>query len=377
MKICMVSEDYDPSVAGVGIHLQNLVRELVARGHQIIVLTSRKPGQPPVSTTPGLTIYRNASVNLSGFHHSITSAAAIGGILERHQIEIVHVHFLSLMAMQAVKAARRLGVKTIYTFHMSEEIFTSYLTWLPPLQRAVSRRILRFCNGCDMVTFASADRLKKYQSQGLVTASTTVGNAVAFGTRAAPPDAHRGPAFVILFVGRLSPEKNLAFVLRVFHAISARYPQAELWLIGQGPVGDDLKRQAAQLGIDTRVKFLGYIPNAELPAYYAKANVFVLASLFEIFPMVLIEAMQFAQPLAVSDGILSCHDFVDEGENGFIFDHTDENSLRRSLEALLDNPGLQARMSAASLAKAASFSLETVIAEHEALYRRVLAFTPR
>ena len=373
MRICMVSEDYEPNIAGVGVHLQNLVRELVSAGHDVTMITSKKPHQADVTELTRLTIYRNRSVRISGFYHSLMTTRRIRRILETHRVEVVHVHFLSAMAVQAVRVAKKMGIRTIYTYHMAEEIFTSRVSAVPPAQRLISRLITRFCNQFDVVTFPSHTLADRARRSGLMPPSRVVGNAVAVTSSGAGDDRPDPGQFVVLYVGRLSPEKNLAFLLRVFQKLSVKYPAARLWMAGDGPIRAQLQALAATLGIERSVTFLGHLPQAELARYYRRADVFVLASFFETQGMVCIEAMQFGKPLLVSDGIVSCRELVDDGENGFIFRHTDESHLLERLEVLVHQPELRAKMAARSSGKASSFSLASVMAAHEDLYRGLLS----
>ena len=372
MTIALISEDFDPARAGVGVHLQNLVRALVARGHEIVVLTSRRRGEPPRSQQHGMTIYRHLSVRVSGFSHSVTTTRAIRRVLARHRVDVVHVHFLSRMAVQARAASAQLGIVGVYTYHMAEEILTSPLRWCPPLQRRVSRAIIGFCNRFELVTFPSAALSDHVRTKGLTVPSLVLGNAIAFARAPEPTRQPSAGRFVLLFVGRLSPEKNLALLVRAFATFHARFPFAELWLAGAGPQRQALETLAASSGIAAQVRFLGHLPNAELANAYRAADAFVLPSLFETQGMVCIEAMQFGTPLVVSDGIVSCRELVDDGANGFLFDHTSEQDLVRALEQLAVNPALRGAMAARSLEKAAAFSLDGVVDAHEQMYRRVV-----
>jgi glycosyltransferase involved in cell wall biosynthesis len=371
MTIALISEDYDPARAGVGVHLQNLSRSLVARGHQLVVITSRRRGEPPQSASRGVTVYRNRSVRVSGFSHSITTTRAIRRVLQRHRVNVVHEHFLSRMAVQARAASAQLGIPGVYTYHMAEEILTSPLAWCPPLQRRVSRAIVGFCNRFELVTFPSAALADDVRKKGLRVPSLVLGNAIAFPRASRPTQQPAANRFVLLFVGRLSPEKNLALLIRAFATFRTRVPFAELWLAGAGPQRQALETLASSTGSASRIRFLGHLPNAELGDAYRAADAFVLPSLFETQGMVCIEAMQFGTPLVVSDGIVSCRELVDNGVNGVLFDHTSEDDLVRALEQLARDPERRADMAKRSLEKAAAFSLDDVVDAHERMYRQM------
>ena len=203
--------------------------------------------------------------------------------------------------------------------------------------------------------------------------SLVLGNAIAFAREPRPTPTPAPERFVLLFVGRLSPEKNLALLIRAFASFTRRFPFAELWLAGAGPQRQALEELAARVGVTERVSFLGHMPNADLANCYRAADAFVLPSLFETQGMVCVEAMQFGKPLVVSDGIVSCRELVDEGGNGFLFDHTSEDDLVRKLEQLARDPERRSAMAARSLEKAAAFSLDDVVTAHEQMYRRVIS----
>jgi 1,2-diacylglycerol 3-alpha-glucosyltransferase len=373
MTIALISEDFDPARAGVGVHLQNLSRALMARGHELVVITSRRRGEPPRSAGRGLTVYRNLSVRVSGFSHSVTTTRAIRRILERHRVDVVHEHFLSRMALQARTASTQLRIPGVYTYHMAEEILTSPLAWCPPLQRRVSTAIIGFCNRFELVTFPSAALADEVRKKHLLVPSLVLGNAIAFPRAPRPTQQPAADRFVVLFVGRLSPEKNLSMLIRAFATFRARVPFAELWLAGAGPQRQALERLASSAGIASRVRFLGHLSNAELANAYRDADAFVLPSLFETQGMVCIEAMQFGTPLIVSDGIVSCRELVDDGVNGVLFDHTSEDALVRALEQLARDPERRAVMAERSLEKAAAFAVDDVVKAHERMYREVVS----
>lgn len=373
MRIALISEDFEPARAGVGVHLQNLTSGLIARGNDVVVITSRRHGEPPRVARPGLTVYRNLSVRVSGFSHSLTTARAIRGVLERHQVDVVHEHFLSRMAVQARTASTDAGIPAIYTYHMAEEILTSPFRWCPPVQRRLTRTIIAFCNRFELVTFPSAALAEQVRKKGLQAPSLVLGNAIAFVREAAPPPAPPPNRFALLFVGRLSREKNLALLVRAFARFHARFDFAELRLAGTGPQQRALKALAARLGIAAHVRFLGHLPNTELASCYRAADAFVLPSLFETQGMVCVEAMQFGKPLVVSDGIVSCRELVDEGVNGLLFDHTSEDDLVRALEELARDPARRSRMAVHALEKARRFSVDDVVTAHEDMYCRVVS----
>ena len=119
---------------------------------------------------------------------------------------------------------------------------------------------------------------------------------------------------VVGHVGRFMPQKNHAFVLRVFKALLARKPDAVLWLVGDGELKDQIRTQAEQIGISGSVRFLG--SRSDLAALYSAMDCFLLPSLYEGLPLVGIEAQAAGLPCFLSENV--SHEVDLFGETTFI-----------------------------------------------------------
>jgi len=166
-------------------------------------------------------------------------------------------------------------------------------------------------------------------------------DTTAFAPR---PSRAGGDRRSVLYVGRLSPEKNLE---RLVAAIGRLTTRARLVVIGAGDRRADLERQAVAAGVD--VEFRGVIPHGELPAHFNSADTFVLPSLTEGHPKVLIEAMACGLPCAVSarGGNLT---LVQEGVTGLLFDPEDTTAMALAVDHLLTDESLARRLGAAARA---------------------------
>jgi glycosyltransferase involved in cell wall biosynthesis len=186
----------------------------------------------------------------------------------------------------------------------TEELAAYAARFVPP------ERIARIPNGVETARFVPA----------------------AIPPRADPP--------IVLFVGRLTAQKNLP---RLLEAVARMQTRVQLHLIGGGALRDALAAQATALGIDAR--FLGVVPHLELPAHLAAASVFALPSLTEGHPKALIEAMSCALPSVASD----CDGnrrLVRHGETGLLVAPGDVPGLARSLDRLLLDRACAARLGA-------------------------------
>jgi len=170
------------------------------------------------------------------------------------------------------------------------------------------------------------------------------------------------PERYFLAVGRLAPEKNLELLLRA-HAICCRVCAERAWelvVVGEGPLRNKLEAHARVLGTFERVHFVGHQSYDVMPAYYGLASVFVHASTFEPWGLVVNEAMAAGLPVFVSR-LASCSpDLV--ADNGVVFDPCRVRELSNPMvRACLGQYDLAA-MGARSRERIASWSPETFAA---------------
>lgn len=126
-----------------------------------------------------------------------------------------------------------------------------------------------------------------------------------------PPVVPRGRKFGgrFLFVGRLSPEKNIDFLLEIF----AQLPEFTLTVAGSGPMESKLKSKATQ-----NITFAGHIPNDEIGALYDGHDVLLLPSLIEPWGLVVEEAVYHGMPVIVSDRVGCADEMVIEPKTGYV-----------------------------------------------------------
>jgi 1,2-diacylglycerol 3-alpha-glucosyltransferase len=142
------------------------------------------------------------------------------------------------------------------------------------------------------------------------------------------------PEDYFLFVGRLSPEKNVAGLVASFAEYRAAGGRASLVICGDGPQKAELEARASQAGIAQYVRFAGLKAGRELPPYYAHARCFVLPSTREPWGLVVNEAMASGLPVIVSNRCGCAEDLVEDGANGYTFDPGQPGALTQKLQLL-------------------------------------------
>ena len=164
-----------------------------------------------------------------------------------------------------------------------------------------------------------------------------------FGTLPDAPPVNRADlntpegAPVALVLSRMHWKKGIDTILEA----TARIPGLYLWLAGEGPEKEKYQALCTRLGLDDRVRFLGW--RNDRKALIEAADIIALPSRYEPFGTVIIEAWSMGKPLVAScaDG---ARQYVKDGENGLIHDIDDVDGLTAALGRLLTDPGLGARL---------------------------------
>jgi len=171
---------------------------------------------------------------------------------------------------------------------------------------------------------------------------------------------------LILTPARLDEQKGHKYLLKA----AAMVPEAVFVLAGDGPVRAELEEQARALGVADRVVFLGY--REDIPALLAACDLFVLPSLFEGYPLSVMEAAAAQKPI-VATAVGGTDEAIRHGETGLLVPPADPAALAKAIRTLLSEPALAARLAAAARARAAEFSAETMCKQTFEIYDEVLS----
>jgi glycosyltransferase involved in cell wall biosynthesis len=172
----------------------------------------------------------------------------------------------------------------------------------------------------------------------------------------------------LVMVARFRQPKDHALLLRALAGVEEDY---RLQLVGDGPLMHYAMHLSEALGIDGRVEFLGL--RGDVKELLAQAQVFVLASNYEGFPISIVEAMRAGLPVVASD-VGGVSESVCDGENGFLVPRGDMPTLRNRLQKLISNATLRERMGAASRRRyVEEFTVERMVSKTLAVYEKVLS----
>ncbi len=204
---------------------------------------------------------------------------------------------------------------------------------------------------------------------------TTIPNGVDCGAPASAVDKVEkrreigldGPGPILGTAGRLSEEKGLAYLLRAMPKVLREQPGAVLVVVGEGPLDSELKAQAAELGIQASTRFLG--PRSDMAAILSTLDVYVLPSLREGLPLVLLEAMAAGCPI-VATNVGGVPSVVEKGVTGALVPPKDPDALAARILSLLADDGIRRKFAEAGPRVVRDrYSVEAMTRQYERLYR--------
>jgi glycosyltransferase involved in cell wall biosynthesis len=169
----------------------------------------------------------------------------------------------------------------------------------------------------------------------------------------------------ILFVGRLFPRKGAQFLLSALAEIDLQ--GWECVVAGDGPMMQELRNQAQDLGLP--VKFPGFVKGAALEELYSTSAIFVMPSLAENFPVVLLEALS-AGCSVITTNTTGMPEVV--GDAGLLTPPGDVLALRAAIQRLMNDEDLRHRLGDAAHRQVAMFNWNGVLSQHEAVYMQIV-----
>jgi D-inositol-3-phosphate glycosyltransferase len=394
MRIAMVSEHASPLAAlggvdagGQNVHVAELSRALVKRGHEVTVFTRRDdPALPPrVETVHGYVVEHVPAGPATDIPKDslLPYMQEFGQHLARRFAEepyaLVHAHFW-MSGLAAVAAGQRTGVPVVHTFHALGTVKRRYqgAKDTSPRQRVSLEKVL--CRTVDRIVATCSDEVQELLAIGAAVRRISV-VPCGVDTMHFTPGPQRRPGtdvpFRIVVAGRLVERKGVDDAIRAV----ALVPNAELVIAG-GPSarhldGDPeyhrLRNVAQTNGVAHRVRFLGRVDHAEMPELLRSADVVVTVPWYEPFGIVPLEAMACARPV-IAAAVGGLADTVVDGVTGILVPPRDPQALARALRELAaDDIRREGYGLAGRHRVLARYTWARVAVETDRAYERVLA----
>lgn len=369
MRIGIVSETYPPEINGVALTVQALATGLAARGHTVELVRPRQRPRP--LEEPGVLVQEVRGMALPrypGLRVGWPAGRLLHERWQRLRPDAVYVATEGPLGRSALRAAGRLGVPVATGFHTRFDDYAAHYG-VGALAPAVRRYLCRFHRRGDATlvpTGALADELRNLGVANVRVLRRAV-DAARFhpalrDTGLRTSWGADGSTPVVLYVGRIAPEKNLELAVRAFRAIQQQVPAARYVWVGDGPA------RAALAAAHPDFLFAGTQRGEALARHYASADLFPFPSLSETFGNVILEALAAGLPVVAFDQG-AAREHLRHGSNGYCIAPGDEDAFVAAAVTLAGNPGLIRHVGRAARASIERLSPEAVLSDFENLLR--------
>ena len=388
MKILVLTPTFLPAVGGAELVLYEVYQRLAER-HEVTLLTPvlapellehHASDEYPDSRIPfavrryedRVTLMRIPGHKLSGGAlppFSLSAVKATHHAIRELGPDVLNVHYLMPTGLAGI-VAERLGVPTVFTMNGRDVPGPG----VPPLWRWWQRALIAFATD---VTYVSG-----YCRRAIYRTDDGPGTVIYAGVEI-PPAPGDGRAlrrelsipddqFLILALGRLSPEKRVDVVVRAMRRFLDGGGRGILLVGGTGPDAEPLRSLAADLGMTDRVRFTGFIPTEDLPSYFDACDAFAFHSTYETFGIVIAQAMSYGKPIVTANNTALPEVL---GDAGLLADTNDVEGFGDALLLLRDNLDLRQRLGAAGRARAAAyFNWDEVALQYEVALTQATGF---
>ena len=381
LKILMFNHEFPPIGGGGGWVSYFLGKHFAAAGHEVHLITSQFRDCPIDETVEGFHVHRVRALrkdrDVCAVHEMLTYAvsSSLYGLrfAKQFQPDIVQV-FFGIPAGGGAYLLQKLRNVPYVVFLGGRDVPSRtpdppYYRWLYLLLKPIIRAIW----GNASAVVACSDGLRELAREtDPVVKMDVIPDGLDLG-RFKPVQRDACPEKVrVLTIGRLIPRKGFQFLIRALpYIIENAAHDFEIEIVGDGPYQEELLRLSEDIGVSSHIRFAGSVPYSELPQRYRDADVFILPSLAEGMPLVVLEAMGTGLPI-VASRVQGIDELVVENVNGALFDAGDVEGLAHSLVKLINASESRVEMGKASVERVKPYDWKHIADAYLDLYDSIL-----
>jgi glycosyltransferase involved in cell wall biosynthesis len=372
VRIAFTTDYYPPHVGGgVEAVVREVATRLASTGHDVMVATLGRGDWPSTEVRDGVHIRRFPSVRLdrlTGMEITV-SLHALNGVrraLEEFAPDLVNAHHQYFTTTgPALSAARKLGIHTVLTLHIAT--LDSFGGWRGAMARSygstIGKRLVARAEAIVAVSEAVARSVARRPGQVV----RVIPNGVDL--ERFYPDPTREPGSRVVFVGRLIANKGPDVAIEAFRIVRERAPGATMVMVGRGPMGDALRRQARETGLEEAITFLGL--QNDVSGILRESDIFVRPSEVEGMPLTILEAMATGLPVVACD-VGGVAEVVNAGVTGHVVSPGSTREVAGAILDLITDKRKAAAMGAAGLRRVQEgFSWEATTAANLELFEEL------
>ena len=342
LSVALFSDSALPVLNGVSVSIDALVRELRSRGHSVHVFTTDFPGH--VDEDPNTHRFRSIKTPwTTDYPLAVPPFYPMLREFRKQEFDLIHAHTPFTVGFVGLRWAESHDVPIVTTYHTNYDKYAYYVPFTPKryLRYKIAKHLNFYYNSVQHVITPSEASRRWLLRHSVRTPITVIPSGVPVPKMIDRSEARGALGLlpeqkVVLYAGRIAKEKNIGVLLSAMQTAFRQDPELYFMVVGDGPAREEYSLLARRLGIGDRVKFVGFVPRAEVEAFYAAADLFAFSSMTETQGLVVVEAMSHGLPALVVQGG-GAGAAVREGENGYLLRNDPGEFAQRVLDVLSDD----------------------------------------
>jgi L-malate glycosyltransferase len=373
MRILTLIYEFPPVGGGGGRAAYDICKGLVARGHEVTVLTPHMHGLPFEEYKDGIRLVRISSFRRKTFGASFITMLAyvLAGLwaglrlIRLDRPDIIHTHFAVPSGALAWMLSMLTGISYILTAHLGDvpggvpEKTGKWFRWIGPFIKPIWKRAKR--------VIAVSEYTRQLALQHYPVNIEVIPNG-ADVKQLAPSAIKVNAPPRLVFAGRFVPQKNPFAIIQILSQIKDLNWTCSM--LGDGPLFEDVKREIEKAGMSERFDLPGWVTPETVLERFSKSDILFMPSFSEGLPVVGVQALATGLAIVASQigGFL---DLVDNEQNGYLINVQDIPTFSNALRELISDPKTLLRFREASLEKANQFDIQKIVDQYQSILKSV------
>lgn len=387
LKIAFFTDTFYPQINGVVSSVINLSKSLADRGHKIYIVAPKLDREFKEFEHPGITVLRIKSIKASfyeDFRWTKIMSLKTFKELKKAQIDVIHFETPVSLGIMAVNMAKLLDVPLVGTYHtfISDPRYIQHWKLFKPtilIQNLSWFYTNQFYNRTDLTTAPSASTIEEMKENGcnaplMKTISNGINPEIFDSVHI---DEIRGKyglnGNTVLYVGRVSQEKNIETLLKAFIHAASENNEIKLLIVGDGPQMDQIKEMSEESNYKDRIIITGAIEHDYLvtSGIYGACEIFATASETENQPMTILES-QVNGCICVGTNARGVPGLIENGVSGVVVEKGDYIAMGKAFNFILNDRNKLEKMKEETLKAVKKHFLTSIVDQWENEYRALI-----
>lgn len=363
MKIAIITEGYKPFINGVIVSIDLFAKQFRELGHEVYIFAPSYPDFDEdeeyvirLKSVPSI-VQKNIRIPLPTYLEMDKLFSKIG-------FDIVHIQHPIIFGQVVKRLVKKYNIPLVFTHH---SFYENYSHYIPLPQKFIKKMAIKlsvdFSNNCDLIVTPSETVKEVLKTRGVITPIEVIPTGINFkmfdkasGNFIREKYQISKESKILLFVGRMSKEKNLDILLDSFPMIISDFPDIYLILVGEGPERKKMEKKVKEIGVNDKVLFVDSQPYNEIPNFYKESDLFLFPSKKDTQGLVVLEAMTCALPIVAVRSM--CVEELNIDKRAGFLTNNSPIDFSRKIKKLLANESLYNEFSKNSVEIAKKFSYE-------------------